>query len=266
VASQARRLITGTEFRRVIQILKEDGISLFWKYGIPALMCFQFHMISRIDDSTQGILEHLKPHDNFPFLLKTKLNWSKNVLEERNAPWQTVLPSMDPTYCVYINLALWLELNFENNPNAAASPYIFSFSDDIRVPEGGDKSKSSVQAIYSSDVFNRIEFQATGPLGSHSTRKYGSSHCRKNRATKDEKDIRGRWKTRGHTSDVYDDIELPFPDIKVAGLLYIGGPCKYKVKGNCTGITDNFILQHVVPNISNQLGPTLAVILGTALL
>jgi hypothetical protein len=68
------------------------------------------------------------------------------------------------------------------------------------------------------------------------------------------------------TSDVYNDIELPFPDIKVAGLLCIGGPCKYKVKGNCTGITDNSILQHVVPNISNQLGPTLAVILGTALL
>jgi hypothetical protein len=34
--------------------------------------------------------------------------------------------------------------------------------------------------------------------------------------TKDEKDIGGRCKGAGRVSDRYDDVELPYPDAKVA--------------------------------------------------
>ena len=44
------------------------------------------------------------------FVLKTKLQWSKNVNEEQDAPWQHLFAAMDPVYCPHIALALWLEL------------------------------------------------------------------------------------------------------------------------------------------------------------
>jgi hypothetical protein len=75
-------------------------------------------------------------------------------------------------------------------------------------------------------------------------RKFGSTHARKSGCSKDEKDLRGRWR-KGRVSDVYDDIELPFPDAKVAGKLCVGGPCKYAIKDG-SGVTDDFLLQHVV--------------------
>jgi hypothetical protein len=141
--SQARRSITGAEFRQVIRILKDESEenNIIWKYGIPAMMNFQYHLISRIDCATQVLCENIKAHDNFDFVLKTKLAWSKNVNEERDAPWQHVMASMDPVYCVHLSLALWLELYAESNPTAPLTPYVFAFSDDTRVPEGGEENK-----------------------------------------------------------------------------------------------------------------------------
>jgi hypothetical protein len=99
--SQTRRPMKESEFRRLHQIFKSFGrenSSIIWKYGMPALCNFQFHMIARIDDTTQVILEHIRVHDNFENALKTRLNWSKNVQDERDAPWQVVLASMNPVF------------------------------------------------------------------------------------------------------------------------------------------------------------------------
>jgi hypothetical protein len=42
---------------------------------------------------------------------------------------------------------------------------------------------------------------------------------------KDEKDIGGCWKGKGRVSDAYNNVELPYPDAKVAAVLCGGGPC-----------------------------------------
>jgi hypothetical protein len=265
VPSQARRSIKAEEYCRVIEILKGEGNSPIWKYGIPAMMNFQFHMISRIDDATQVQMDTLIPHDRFEFLLKTKLNWSKNVLDERDAPWQAVIPSTNSIYCVHISIALWLEVYISSHAGAALTSYLFAFSNDASIPMGGIKSKRAVQKIFHSNVFNLPEFAETGPLGSHSVRKYASSDCRNKGATKDEKDLRGRWKTKGRVSDIYDDVELPYPDAKVAGVLCIGGPCKYQVIEE-SGVTNAFILDYVTPHVRTKLGDPTALVLGYALL
>ena len=150
VPSQARRPIRANEYCRVIRILKDesDEGNIFWKYGIPALMNFQFHLLTRIDCATQALVANLKPHPSVPSFLKMRLAWSKNVMEERDAPWQHVLASMDPIYCNYISLALWLELYMESSPTGPLTPYLFAFSNDTVVPDGGDKAKDSVQGVY----------------------------------------------------------------------------------------------------------------------
>ena len=48
---------------------------------------YQFHLIVRIDDTTQVQIENLQKHDYFDSCFETGLNWSKNVTDERDAPW-----------------------------------------------------------------------------------------------------------------------------------------------------------------------------------
>ena len=268
VASQARRPIRGPEYKRIVQILKEESEedNIMMKYGIPAMMNYQFHLISRIDCACQALVENLQPTPIFSFALKTRLRWSKNVLEERQAPWQIMLASMDHVYCNHISLALWLELYVEADPEKAElSPYLFAFSDDVAVPSGGDKAKDTVQNIYRKDIFDRPEFAETGKLGSHSVRKYAATECRNKGSTKDERDLRGRWKINARVADRYDDVELPYVDAKVAALLCVGGPCKYKVREDA-GITNQWILQNVMPHGRTKTGDETAIVLGRALL
>ena len=72
--------------------------------------------------------------------------------------------------------------------------------------------------------------------------------------TKDEKDIRGRWKGPGRVSDMYDDVELPYPDAKVAEKLRGGGPCFYVLDPALDATMMNtYVLSYVVSNIRKQL-------------
>ena len=86
--------------------------------------------------------------------------------------------------------------------------------------------------------------------------------------TKDEKDIRGRWKGQGRVSDVYDDVELPYPDAKVAAILCGGGPCYYTTNPRFdTAMVDQFVLSHVAPNVTRKRLPESAcLVVGRALL
>jgi hypothetical protein len=219
VTSKARRAVTELEFRKLHDVFHDESNNdIMWQYGLSAMINYQFHVIARIDDTTQVIIDHLRVHDLFPNCLKTKLNWSKNVEDERDAPWQIVLGSMDTMCCVLVSLALWMEMNLRTNASAMSSPYLFSFSDDIEVPSGGKKAKNIVQGILGQKVFKMEEFTSENRdtsaallLGIHSIRKFASTRARKCGCTKDEKDIRGRWKSRGRVSDVYDDVELPYP-------------------------------------------------------
>jgi hypothetical protein len=275
--SKTRRPMQETEFRRLHEIFKSSphadqqqnntSTSIIWRYGMPALINFQFHLIARIDDTTQVIMDHIRVHDNFENALKTRLNWSKNVQDERDAPWQVILGSMNPIFCNFISLGLWLEMNLRLNPSAVASPYLFSFSDETTIPAGGKKAKDIAQCIFGQNVFKRNEFQSTGLLGSHSIRKFASTHVRKCGVSKDDKDIRGRWKGRGRVSDVYDDVELPYPDCKVAEKLCIGGPCFYLIDNSVVESTamKTFILTKVVANICQQLPDSVCLVLGKAI-
>jgi hypothetical protein len=76
-----------------------------------------------MDDSTQLVLDHIQVHDSFPSALKTWLNWSKNVDNEQDAPWQIVFGLLNPVYRLVCSLALWLEFNL--NPTALNSPHAF---------------------------------------------------------------------------------------------------------------------------------------------
>ena len=233
------------------------------------------YVIGRIDDTTQVLVDHLRVHDSFPNYLKTKLNWSKNVGDERDEPWQIVMGSMDTMYCVLVSMAVCLEMNMRANASAGNSPYVFLFSDDVAVPSGGLNVKSIAQIVFGQKVFKMEQFRNAADsgslLGSHSIRKYAATHARKCGCNKDEKDIRGRWKSKGRVSDVYDDVEK----------LCIGGACFYLFPnkdvnvnggvvdatiGNNIEMLKTSVLTHVVPNINHRVPESCALVLGKVFL
>jgi hypothetical protein len=266
--SQARRPLEESEFRTVQTLLREaPEHGNVTRYGVPALQNFQTHLISRIDCASQWQHCFFETHHIFPeFAGKARLAWSKNVSQEGEAPWQIVLGGRDPLFCVLIGLAVWLE--YYLSQSQGLSPYVFDFSGDFTVPQGGDKTNSFVQRVLEK-IFKSLDFipEKDGPLGSHSTRKFASTRVRRAGATKDERDYRGRWKTDRRVSDAYDDCELPYPDAKVAGLVCVGGPCSYCIKSD-SPVTEDWIIEHVVPSItsSDSYGLSVGKLLGKALL
>ena len=75
------------EFQKIVNILKESGEGSTWKYRVLVQICFQVHLTARMDDSMNVLLENVDTHPCFTFCLNTRLKWSKNVREERDAPW-----------------------------------------------------------------------------------------------------------------------------------------------------------------------------------
>ena len=66
--------------------------------------------------------------------------------------------------------------------------------------------------------------------------------------------------------NTYIDVDLPYPDAKVAAALYIGGACKYVLKENC-GIADDWLLEyHIVTDILSQYQRGLVLTLARPLL
>jgi hypothetical protein len=110
-----------------------------------------------------------------------------------------------------------------------ASPYVFTFSNDTMIPSGGLKANETAQTIFGQKVLRLEEFQSGGLLGNHLTRRFASTHVRRCGISKDDKDTRGGWKGNRKVSDQYDDVELPYPNCKVAEKLCIGGPCFYLI-------------------------------------
>jgi hypothetical protein len=58
----------------------------------------------------------VKPNPQYTFTLLATMCWSKNILDEQDAPDQILLGAMDWWYCVLLELALWLEIDEETSP------------------------------------------------------------------------------------------------------------------------------------------------------
>ena len=78
-------------------------------FFLSAVFCLQGQIIGHIDNVmklAKGLLL-LNVHE--PSTLNVKMNWSKNIREEREAPTQILFGLMDPIVCPLLNIAMWLE-------------------------------------------------------------------------------------------------------------------------------------------------------------
>ena len=99
----------------------------------------------------------------------------------------------------------------------------------------------TLKAIRDKEDFIR---HAQGPVGTHCLRKFPSTYARRYGCSKDDVDARGRWRKK-RQNDTYVDVLLPYPDAKVAALLYA-----LAVHANTgSGVTEQWLRQHVVPHM-----------------
>jgi hypothetical protein len=174
-----RRPLTPQEFERIQEA--------YWK--IPnrelglcgsALNSFQLHMVGRLDDSAKFREADLKAYTIYPeFGVWARLSWSKNVVEERDAPPQVLFASMDTRYDCVSNLGLWLEYHYEVNPEE--NEFIFAYSgldDPIRIKE---RLRRQLTDVLRGDEF---VMDREGLLGTHSVRKMAVTFARGNGCTK----------------------------------------------------------------------------------
>ena len=257
-ASSARRPLVLPEFRQLIEKVRFPSNHAFThKYSLAAYYIFQFHMVARVDDVMHFKCDDLTPHLDFDFALKSKMCWSKNVLDERSTSDQIILGAGDPSFCTLLSLGIHLETNIANGflgEEAGTEAALFGINKQL--------ASSRFKSIVDGDDFEKA---SSGELGSHSTRKFAATFARRNGCSKDDVDARGRWKGRNRIVDLYIDSTIPYPDAKVAASLCVGGPIKYELARG-SRISDDWILEHVSRNIAQRFPRQLAIVLGKALL
>ena len=142
------------------------------------------------------------------------------MLEERESADQIILGSMDWKYCLMVCLGRYLEhALLTRDEDGCSSMFrvkkelMWTFMNEITIDEN-------------------YSLVLPGPISIHSIRKLPATYGRRNSCTKDDVDARGRWKSNKRIVDTYIDCVIPYPDIKVASTLSIGGLANYVVRNN----------------------------------
>jgi hypothetical protein len=253
------------EFKQVIRLVPDRRT--------VAMMCLQYHMIGRMDDTAHVRKTNLKASGEFEDYLTCRMRWSKNVNTDRDCPEQILIGSMDAETCVLLNLALFLE-TWIGEGEGHLSQWLFADGSTTHSSPIAEQNKEATRAktIYSRRItaaLRNVAFekhQAEGRLGSHSIRKLATTYSRNAGAQTSDINYRARWKDKSNRmQDRYTDIQLSWPDVFTATKLCVDGPCKYKMREDA-GVSDEWLATNVTPNIRTCWDPRIAAILARPLL
>jgi hypothetical protein len=130
-----------------------------------------------------------------------------------------------------------------------------------------DRYCSILRNCWKDPEFQELVSQVKGSLGSHSGRKFPATWCAEHGCPNNEVEVRGRWKGQKNGSVVnrYISVEQLPTDAKLAGVLAVGGPIRYKLKDD-SHVSHHFLVQTVVPKMhehfsqepSNKIADVLA--------
>ena len=257
-ASNAKRDMTRAEFRMTLRILQESttGILSYDKAAkYPTMLKLQFHIIARTDDVCNVETNDIRSHSQFPFAGQLKVSWSKNVLEERECPDQILIGAFDDDFCILIALGTWLECSLSSRQQHQKK-FLFEPADDDGAPDRLNKRYGRIltkNVWKKNEEFQRLVAQTGGSLGTHSVRKFPATWASRNGAQQPEIEVRGRWKgsRNGAIVNRYISVDQLPTDAKLAGILAVGGPVKYRVKAD-SHVTDAFLSEVVVPAIASH--------------
>eukprot|EP00957_Ditylum_brightwellii_P162640 12384492-Ditylum_brightwellii.AAC.1 len=143
--------------------------------------------MARVDDVGNFKMEDLTASVDYPFTLQSKMCWSKNVLEERDAPEQVIFGANNPNFCAILGLAIHLEHGLKDGSvlgdDDHAGPLLFGISKHVATKQMGD--------VVNDELFPRTQ---AGLLGTHSLQKLPATYARRNGCGRDDVDVNGGGK------------------------------------------------------------------------
>ena len=254
VEANDKRAYSQAEFNKLLEILRsQEDFAHRIKY--PTMTLWAAHLIHRLDDTCH--FRVTAPHGNqdFPFTLKTKTKWSKNVTTMTQCPDQIILGSSEWKTCTILWLAIYMERWLQKHPQA-----VFLFTNNNHIMKGPENIKRQYKNRVQRLVWNDEEFKSlldvTGDdadkgLGTVSCRKFSSTKGSRRGASDQQLEYRGRWVgdkggkvIRRH----YITKDDPFTDAYVGSLLCDGGPIRYDTKPGVV-VTDNWLFIECVPHV-----------------
>ncbi|KAL3665132.1 hypothetical protein V7S43_009764 [Phytophthora oleae] len=205
--SKARRAVEFAEFLNLLLLVRAQWKSDDSSYLVSSVLTLQWHICARIDDMMKLQFSNFSPNTQYPSTLLLQMRWSKNIHEERDAPEQVIIGSMDPKMCVLLNLAI----HIESTLSVMSSEFVYGN------PKDGDRVVRRFLAnTVKNNAFKKLN---TGKLGTHSLRKGAATYATRSGVSKDFVNRRGRWRTRKGVVDVYIDNTQPYPDALTAATL-----------------------------------------------
>ena len=113
---------------------------------------------------------------------------------------------------VLLSMSIHLETESMDRGASPENPWVFPLETNNPIV-----AKKRAYEILKEE-WNNGEFQRlnSGPIGTHSLRKYPSTYSQQCGCSRDNIDFRGRWKRTKKQIDTYIDVELPYPDAKIA--------------------------------------------------
>ncbi|OWY93061.1 hypothetical protein PHMEG_00037679 [Phytophthora megakarya] len=198
---------------------------------VGSMLSLQWHICARIDDMMKLQFSNFSPNTQYPSTLHLPMRWSKNINEERDAPEQIVMGSMDPKMCALLNLGIYIE----STANVTSSEFVYSNEKD------GDRAENLEHTVYE---------KVLQPM----------------RLEGDFKGL-GRWRTRKGVVDGYIDNTQPYPDaLTAATLTGPAGPCFYTLKAGICCVDSNLLVDQIAPTVKQLMGEAIATTLALPLL
>ncbi|KAG9407882.1 hypothetical protein AC1031_021123 [Aphanomyces cochlioides] len=163
---------------------------------------------------------------------------------------------MDERLCVLLNLAVYLELIEDDS--IVDEKFLFGNGVD------GDRSvRDLLRTALENSAFKKI---LDGNLGTHSIRKDPATYCARNGVSRENIELRGRWRGYKKQVDTYIDIDRPLPDAQVASCLCgPSGAIMYCVD-KVNWCSDVFLCDKIAPNVAKFMSPQVATVLAKPLL
>jgi hypothetical protein len=227
VATTARRPIKWDEY--IILLIAARHVFSHHKkaiYTILAILLLQWHFIGRINNIMSLVTTTIQPNLRHPSCLQLKMRESKNIRSTQDMPTQIFFASMDPLICPVLNPAVYAE--------------VFGTEGLGRNIFQGNTSKRFAEYLDKLFASNRFQAVQAGKLGTHSLHKGPSTYASRFGLLRDWISLRGRWGSSKKQVHVYIDVDVPYPDAKVASILCgPRGPCKYATREGVE-LTDDF--------------------------
>ncbi|KAG3231873.1 hypothetical protein PI124_g23032 [Phytophthora idaei] len=96
VETEARRSVEFEEFMNLLLLVRSQWEQNKTSFMVGSVLSLQWHIMARIDDMMKLQFGNFSPNTEYASTLLFQMRWSKNIQEERDAPEQIVISSMDP--------------------------------------------------------------------------------------------------------------------------------------------------------------------------